>query len=202
MHVQLVCHPKNPTAVHTNVASYDIAVGPAVLYSDLSSNSPLEGPRVICTAILSKTFLSESTDCRVSALSSFIFQEGCKSHIHMSDLSRTPANVELQLRHVQTDLTQLGDSLTLRSNSWKSSLSSCSVSSLTWFAFASLASFCKKTRSLSETKCGKVFYVLVLLISCHWRIHQIDQSLFRPRHAPVSHTSSSTELTSQCLHFS
>ena len=135
--------------MHTNVASYDIAVGPAVLYSDLSSNSPLEGPRVICTAILSKTFLSESTDCRVSALSSFIFQEGCKSHIHMSDLTRTPANVELQLRHEQTDLTQLGDSLTLRSNSWKSSLSSCSVSSLTWFAFASLASVCKKTRPCS-----------------------------------------------------
>lgn len=64
-------------------ASYDVAVGPAVLYSDLSSNSPLEGPRVFCTAILSKTFLSESTDCRVSALSSFIFQEGCKSHPHV-----------------------------------------------------------------------------------------------------------------------
>ena len=49
-----------------------------VLYSAFNSNSPLEGPRVICIAILSRIFFMDSTDCLVSALSSFIFHEGCK----------------------------------------------------------------------------------------------------------------------------
>ena len=55
-----------------------------VLYSAFNSNSPLEGPRVLCTAILSRIFFMDSTDCLVSALSSAIFQEGCKSSSKLS----------------------------------------------------------------------------------------------------------------------
>ena len=50
-----------------------------VLYSSLSSNSPLEGPRVLCSALLSRIFFNDSTDCFVSARNSFIFQQDCNS---------------------------------------------------------------------------------------------------------------------------
>ena len=61
------------------LASYHAGVAD-VLYSDFNSNSPLEGPRVFCTAMFSRIFLMDSTDCRVSALRSFSFQDGCKPH--------------------------------------------------------------------------------------------------------------------------
>ena len=64
--------------------AHDVGAGPADLYSDLSSNSPLDGPRVLCTAMFSKIFFIDSTDCRVSALSSFIFQDGCKPTLRLA----------------------------------------------------------------------------------------------------------------------
>ena len=64
-------------ALHTAITPSQLGAASDALYSDRSSNSPLNGPFVICTAIPLSTFLIASIDCRVSVLSSFIRQEGC-----------------------------------------------------------------------------------------------------------------------------
>lgn len=70
-------------------------------------------PRVICTAIFSNTFLIDSTDCRVSALRSFIFQDGCsitqnaQQFAHLSTFTHKQLKICARLPFVQTAGTKV-----------------------------------------------------------------------------------------------